>query len=142
MKHRTTAQFIRAQFSSLSATGVDYAVTAILFQFCSVGYVWSALLGAMCGGLFNGIVNYEWTFRGTDRSRRGVALRYIVVWGGSILLNAWGVKLAVALLSDNASVSLPLFMTLRIIIAILVAVLWNFNLQKHWVYRRYGRRFK
>ena len=134
MKHRTTAQFIRAQFSSLSATGVDYAVTAILFQFCSVGYVWSALLGAMCGGLFNGIVNYEWTFRGTSRSKRSVALRYLVVWAGSIALNTLGVILLAPLFSSN--VRLGSLMSAKVNVSILVGCLWNFLLQKNWVYRR------
>lgn len=134
MKHRTTAQFIRAQFSSLSATGVDYAVTAILFQFCSVGYVWSALFGAMCGGLFNGIVNYEWTFRGTSRSKRSVAVRYLIVWAGSIVLNTLGVILLAPLFSSN--VRLGSLMSAKVIVSILVGCLWNFLLQKNWVYRR------
>ena len=132
----TLHQFAKAQFTSLGASAVDLCLAAALFRWAGFTPFWSTMCGAIVGGIINCITNYEWTFRGTDRSRRGVALRYIVVWGGSILLNAWGVKLAVALLSDNSSVSLPLFMTLRIIIAILVAVLWNFNLQKHWVYRR------
>lgn len=134
MKHRTTAQFIRAQFSSLSATGVDYAVTAILFQFCSVGYVWSTLFGAMCGGLFNGIVNYEWTFRGTSRSKRSVAVRYLIVWAGSIALNTLGVILLAPLFSST--IGLGSLMSAKVIVSILVGCLWNFLLQKNWVYRR------
>lgn len=131
----TMQQFAKAQFSSLGASAVDLMVTALLFRLAGFTPFWSTIVGAVCGGIVNCVTNYEWTFRGTDRSRRGVAIRYVVVWLGSIMLNAWGVKLAVALLSSNASVSLTLFMTLRIVVSILVAILWNFNLQKRWVYR-------
>lgn len=131
----TQQQFLKAQFSSLGASAVDLTVAALLFRLAGLSPFWSTVVGAICGGVVNCITNYEWTFRGTERTRRGVAIRYVVVWVGSILLNAWGVKLAVALLSSNASVSLTLFMTLRIIVSILVAIFWNFNLQKRWVYR-------
>lgn len=131
----TLAQFLKAQLSSLGATCVDLLVTALLFRLAGFSPFWSTLLGAVCGGIVNCITNYRWTFRGTDRSRRGVAIRYLVVWGGSILLNAWGVKAAVAILPSHPAVTLTQLMVIRIIIAVLVAILWNFNLQKRWVYR-------
>ena len=133
MRRYTIAQFIRAQFSSLSATGVDYVVTVLLFQFFQVGYVWSTAIGAICGGLFNAVVNYRWTFRGTSRTKRAIAVRYLFVWLGSIILNTFGISLLAPLLSS--SVGLGSLMFAKVIVNILVGLLWNFVLQKYWVYR-------
>lgn len=135
MKRSVVSQFIRAQLSSASATGIDYVVTAILFQFCSAGYVWATLLGAMCGGLFNCVVNYNWTFRGSERSKRTIALRYLVVWGGSIVLNTLGVSVVAPLLASS-TVGLGSLMSAKVIVGLLVGFFWNFLMQKNWVYKR------
>lgn len=129
------AQFIRAQLSSVSATGIDYLVTAVLFQFCSVGYIWATLLGAVCGGIFNCVVNYKWTFSGSMRSKRAIAAHYLVVWSGSILLNTLGVSLVAPLLASSA-VGLGSLMSAKVIVSLLVGFFWNFLMQKYWVYRR------
>ncbi len=132
----TLHQFAKAQFASLGASAIDLCLAAVLFRWAGFSPFWSTMCGAIAGGIINCVTNYEWTFRGTDRTMRGAAIRYMFVWGGSILLNAWGVKLAVAVCSSGADISLSLFMVLRILVSILVAVLWNFILQKHWVYRK------
>ena len=134
MRRFTIVQFVRAQFSSLAATGVDYLFTALLFQFFSVNYVWATAIGAVCGGLFNAVVNYKWTFRGTARTKRGVAVRYLAVWLGSIALNTLGVSLLAPLLAS--SVGLGALMSAKVIVSITIGLLWNFVLQKFWVYRR------
>lgn len=136
MQHNTLNQFVKAQFSSLGATAIDLTVTALLFRLAAFTPFWSTAAGAMCGGIINCIANYEWTFRGTDRTRRGVAIRYIVVWGASIFLNAWGMKLAISLIYHSLTPPLGDFLVVRFIIAIAVAIVWNFNLQKRWVYKK------
>ncbi len=133
--HPTLLQFMKAQLSALAASGIDLVTTALLFRLAGFSPFWSTVAGAVCGGIVNCVTNYHWTFPGTDRSRRGIAMRYFVVWGGSILLNAWGVKLAVALLPRHPDTTLSELMLARIVVAVLVAVLWNFNLQKQWVYQ-------
>ena len=135
MKRNVVSQFIRAQLSSASATGIDYVVTAALFQFCSVGYVWATLIGAMCGGIFNCVVNYKWTFRGSERSKRAIAMRYLIVWIGSIVLNTLGVSVVAPLLASS-SVGLGSLMSAKVIVSLLVGFFWNFLMQKNWVYRR------
>ncbi len=132
----TLLQFAKAQFSSLGASAIDLCLAAVLFRWAGFSPFWSTICGAVVGGITNCITNYEWTFRGTDRTMRGVAVRYLFVWAGSIMFNAWGVKLAVAICSGGTDVSLTLFMVLRILVSILVAVLWNFTLQKNWVYKK------
>lgn len=134
--HPLLRQFIKAQFSSLGATVVDLTVTALLFRLAGFTPFWSTVAGAVCGGIVNCITNYEWTFRGTNRSLRGVVVRYMAVWVGSIMLNAWGVKAATSLLSQGTASPFGTFMLLRIMVSIVVAIFWNFNLQKRWVYRR------
>ncbi len=133
-KHRHLQQFYRAQLSALVATGVDYAVTAALFQLGGVDYVWSSLLGAVAGGVLNCVVNYHWTFSDTEASKRTVAMRYMVVWSGSIALNAWGVAVVARWLS-SAQVVLTTLMTAKVIVTVLVGLAWNYVMQKRWVYR-------
>lgn len=134
MRRYTIRQFVRAQFSSLSATGVDYAVTAVLFQFSPLGYVGATAIGAVCGGVCNAVINYKWTFPETSRTKRAIAVRYLLVWLGNIVLNTFGVSLLAPLFAS--SVGLGSLMTAKVIVSITVALFWNFILQKYWVYRR------
>jgi len=131
----TLLQFLKAQLSSLGATGADLIITALLFRLAGFSPFWSTAAGAIGGGIINCIANYRWTFSDTTRTGRGVAIRYLVVWGGSIFLNAWGVKAAVSFLPSFPNTTVSELMLVRIAVAITVAIVWNFNLQKRWVYR-------
>lgn len=135
MSHKFLRQLIRAQLSSATATAIDYIATATLFQFCHLDYIWSTLAGAVSGGLTNCFVNYKWTFSGSSRSKRGIILRYLVVWIGSIVLNTLGVSVVAPLLASS-TVGLTSLMSAKIIVSLFVGLFWNFLLQKYWVYKR------
>lgn len=130
------AEFCKAQISSLTATLVDFAVTALLFRFCGVYYVWSTFLGSVTGGVVNCVVNYKWTFNGNGQSKRRVAIRYCLVWGGSIVLNTWGTAIGARILSGKSDIELDSVLLSKVIVAVLVAVLWNFLMQKYFVYKK------
>lgn len=133
-------EFGKAQVSSLVSTACDFIMTALIFELTR-HVVGSTMAGAVTGGIVNCIINYLWTFRGTHRSKRGIFWRYIIVWIGSIVLNTtgteYGVK-GVALLGDalevNLSQTLGILLIVKAIVAVVVAVCWNFFMQKYYVY--------
>lgn len=132
---RTCVEFCKAQVSSVVSTVCDFCVTALIFTLLH-HVVISAASGAITGGVVNCIINYFWTFKGTSRSKRGVVGRYFLVWVVSLLLNTYGTEFAVKFVNHWLDVNLTLVMVMKAIVAILVAVCWNFSMQKYYVYKK------
>lgn len=139
--HKTNivAEFLKAQFTSVTATVIDFMLTAVLFQFAGVNHVLSTFTGSVAGGVVNCVLNYRWTFQGDRPSKKWVALKYSMVWIGSILLNTYGTAIGVKLFSDAGRVELSTVMSVKVVVAILVAVFWNFAMQKYFVYKKLKR---
>lgn len=129
-------QFGRAVISSALATGCDFALTAILFSIYGGRVGWCTFLGAVAGGIVNCTINSRWTFRGSGQTARAIMVRYTCVWAGSILFNTYGVVWGMRLATHWISTRLDLLMIVKAIVAVLVYILWNFNMQKHFVYRK------
>ena len=129
-------QMMRAQFSSGCASLFDFVVTALMFRYTGSNYVVCTIVGAVAGGILNCGINYRWTFGGTGKSKKSIAWRYVVVWIGSILFNMWGVTLLVWLATPaGCPVQLTTLMYSKIAVAVIVALSWNFTMQKRWVYK-------
>ena len=82
--------FIKAQLSSYVASLVDFLVTILLVKLSGLFYLYATFLGSVVGGMVNCAINYGWVFHADDCKKTHVALKYLFVWGGSILLNTWG----------------------------------------------------
>lgn len=137
MTFRWLLQFLEAQTSSLLSTAVDFAVTAVLVEFCGMWYVYATTIGAICGGSINCIINYNWAFHGTEQRKRDIFYRYLLVWAGSIALNTGGTTLFANIVShDGTAKAFGLVMESKTIVAVLVAFFWNFPMQKHFVYKK------
>lgn len=121
--------FIRAQFSAQIATLCDFAATILLAELFQLYYVLCTLFGAILGGVINCIVNYKWTFKSKECRKRDIALKYAAVWVGSIALNTGGTYLLTEML-----VKVP-FIIPKLIVSLLVAFFWNYNMQRIFVYR-------
>ena len=128
-------QFGKAQISSVIATLGDFLLTAALFHYCHLQEGFSTFIGSIFGGLINCFINYRWTFIGCSQRYRTVFLKYSFVWSGSILFNTWGTVFGVKLAKLYLSETLNLFLLVKAAIAILVAIFWNFNMQKYYVYK-------
>jgi putative flippase GtrA len=135
MNSRLLREFCKAQISSFGATFADFVVTAVLFDLFGLYYVLSTFIGSVVGGGFNCIVNYKWTFCSNGVSKKSVAVRYSIVWIGSILLNTVGTAMGVNWFLDKSDESLTLVIGIKAVVAILVAIFWNFLMQKHFVYK-------
>lgn len=79
------------------------------------------------GGITNCIINYKWVFHPDSISKRYMAARYMMVWTGSILLNTFGTLT----LTEATGVS---FIIVKAAVAIAVAVLWNYQMQRLFVF--------
>ena len=122
-------QFCKAQASSLLATVADFGVTAFCIHCFGIYYVWATFIGAISGGVTNCLVNYSWT---------SVALRYMLVWIGSILLNTWGTAYGVSFVAGWHPEGMDVVLLVKAAVALLVGVLWNFLMQKYYVYKATG----
>lgn len=129
---RAIITFCKAQCSAWIATAVDFGVTIFLSQLCSVWYVIATFIGAVSGGITNCIINYRWVFHAFGMKKMHVAMRYIVVWAGSILLNTYGTYFLTELTRAP-------FLIIKIIVAVVVAVFWNYQMQYSFVFPRRKR---
>ncbi len=69
-------------------------------------------------------------------------VKYLLVWIGSILLNTWGIYFMTETISRNPWVQETLkhyiddlFVFSKIVVSLLVGFLWNYNMQRVFVYK-------
>ena len=134
--------FLRAQLSSQVATVTDFLVTVLLAGFFDFYYVYAVLAGAVYGGVVNCVINYKWTFKSTECKKTHVAMKFILVWLCSIWFNTWGTYLLtesmgrISWIRDTFSYYFnDFFIIPKIIVALVVALFWNYNMQRVFVYR-------
>ena len=137
--------FIKAQLSAQVASLVDLLTTIFLVKFFSVFYLYATFTGSVVGGIVNCAINYQWVFHAEDCKKTHVAVKYLFVWGGSIMLNTWGTFALTEWLTGMNWVNGLLgyyvdnvFILSKIIVAVLVAFFWNYYLQRAFVYRNHN----
>lgn len=134
--------FSRSIVSSQVASWLDLILGFVLFSLAGFSAFWSAALGAVAGGILNCIINYRFTFHAAGCSRKAVAVKYTLVWIGSVLLNSYGTELAYSLLNEwhpdkrFGISSDACYAIARLAISLLVSLAWNFGLQRVFVYRK------
>ena len=128
--------FLRAQLSSQLATIIDFIITIGLAKLFSVYYVYATFAGSFFGGIVNCIINYKWTFRPENCKKINIAVKYILVWWGSLFLNVGGTFLVTEATTkviwirnifghylDN------LFIFSKVLVALAVAFFFYYNIQ-------------
>lgn len=128
-------ELCKAQVSSAIATALDFITTALVFRL-SRHVMASTATGAVIGGIINCCINYGWTFRGSNRKKKSIFWRYLLVWTGSILLNTFGTDYAVRQCNDSTESGTLLVIFCKAIVAIIVAIGWNFVMQKYFVFKK------
>ena len=121
-------KFLKAQASSLIATGIDYAVTILLKEIFGFGVLIASAIGLMAGGITNFYINRDWVFNGNEKEIRFQAIRYMLIWSGNFLLNICGVWLLTQFGPFNYIVS-------KIIVSLIVGWTYNYFLQKNFVFK-------
>lgn len=144
---KLVSTFLRSIVSSQAASWMDLACRFVFFT-----WVLSAVpdfyrsnisvaIGAVVGGIVNCTINYKFTFHAVGQSVRAVAVKYVLVWTGSLLLNMYGTTYAAKALShwqwllDMGFTEVGIFSVATLIVSLLVSWFWNFTLQRNFVYR-------
>ncbi|QHL89084.1 GtrA family protein [Nibribacter ruber] len=120
--------FLKAQTTAMLATGVDFLVTIVVVETLGVWYVLGTMLGTISGGVFNFSVNRKWVFQPENKSTRAQGVKYMLVWLGSMLLNAAGVYV----LTHYTGL---VYIASKVVTAVFVGVGYNYQLQKKFVFR-------
>lgn len=132
---------LKATATSQVSSWTDFIVGFILFEFINHDPFYSKAIGGITGGIVNCFLNYKWTFRNNDVSKRMVAIKYALVWVGSWLLNTYGTDFVYYLLAnwqwliDMGFKDAGFFMTAQLIVSFLVSVFWNILLQRYFVFQ-------
>lgn len=149
-KQRSLVTFLKAQVSAQLASLIDFALTILLATLFNVFYVYATFIGSVMGGVANCVINYRWVFQADECKKLHIALKYLLVWAGSIALNTWGTFILTEWLTEMHWVNGLLgnyvdnvFILPKIIVAILVAFFWNYHMQRWFVYRNhhFARKF-
>ena len=120
----------RAQIASLTATVVDFASLIFLVEVGHVWYVAATATGALLGAIVNFMLGRHWTFMANRESVRRQVIRYAGVAAMSLVLNSIGVYLLTEYLRIYYAMS-------KVITAFLVGLLFNFPLQRLFVFKRH-----
>ena len=136
--------FLKASVSSQIASWVDMGLSQLLFAVVGLtlydGFFAKAI-GAATGGIINCCINYKWTFRPEDCSKRTVAVKYAIVWLGSLLLNSFGTAVTTGFFSDMPILQewgiteKSVFFVAQLAVSLVVSICWNFMLQRYFVFR-------
>ncbi len=125
--------FFKAQLSAFIGGITDYSVMIFFTEVFNVHYTISIAIGGVIGAIINFGLNKTWTFKSKHRKYSsgiiGQLWKFILVVCGSILLKSSGTFLITNFVKIDYKIS-------RLIVDLFVSLLFNFNLQKHWVFRK------
>jgi len=123
----TINKFFKAQLSSIVATSIDFSVTFILTSIIGCWYLFSSASGALIGGCVNFLLGRYWVFKSVNQRKLNQALKYILVWVLSFMLNTLGVYFFTDIVKMH-------YMMSKTIVAVLVSVCFNYYLQYNFVF--------
>jgi putative flippase GtrA len=117
----------RHQIGGLVATLIDFTVMTLVVDGLSVNAELGTSLGATCGAVANFALGRYWIFRRASAPAAGQAARYAVVSLTSLLCNTLGEYV----LHERCGIQYQLA---RVGVALLVSVVWNFPMQRTFVF--------
>jgi len=128
-KPKILTSFFRYNVIALVATATDFLVFILLVKWVGLWYVSSTFISAVTGGTVAFILNRNWVFMEKDDKLTDQAVRYLLVWGGSILLNTSGLYLLVENTHLHEIVA-------KVIVVLVVGIGFNFLMNKFFVFRK------
>lgn len=124
----TPSALLRHQAGAVAATVVDYGVMIAMVSAGGAPPAAGTAAGATCGGVTNFVLGRRWVFRATHHRTAPQAGRYALVSFGSLLLNTAGVHVLASWLHLQ-------YVAARVVVSLLVSVLWNFPMQRTFVFK-------
>ena len=86
-------RFVRFQLTALLATTVDFTMTIFFKEVIGFHYSVAVALGAICGAITAFTINRYWVFKSLEHHPAIQAFRYVLVAGGSVIINTLGTYL-------------------------------------------------
>lgn len=123
--------FLRYNATAMTASVCDFGTMIFLREVVGLYYVIATFFGALCGGTVAFVLGRNWTYLSKDEKPQVQGLRYFFVWGGNILLNTYGVYF----FSEIVGFGEEQYIYSRVLTACLVGALYNFPLQRYFVFR-------
>jgi putative flippase GtrA len=120
--------FIWAQGAAIVGTGVDFLATIFFTEVFGIRYWISNAMGAALGAISNFLLGRYMVFDAKHQRIQTQAFRYILVSAGSLILNTLGVYFLTETFAFH-------YVWSKSIVAIFIAVTFNFILQKNYVYK-------
>lgn len=124
--------FAKAQLSSFLGGCVDYLTMIFFTEALGLFFTYSIVIGGVVGAVFNYSMNRKWTFDAGAAKKRKQVPRFFLIVIGSIFLKTFGTYCLTTYGQIDYKIS-------RIFIDILVALGFNFPLQKYWVFNHKGK---
>lgn len=123
--------FLKAQAASVIGSVADFVVYAMLVKLTAETPLLVSIataVGAIAGGIVNFVISRKWVFNEGQKRPHIQAMRYVLVWVGSILLNSSGMYLITYFTNLN-------FIVARLLVGITIGVTYNYTLQKSFVFK-------
>jgi putative flippase GtrA len=127
------ATFSKAQGSAFIGGMVDYLTMIFFTELFHVHYTLSIIIGGIIGAVVNFSINKQWTFRSKDHpyshSVNIQSLRFVLVVVNSIVMKDLGTYLITNHLHLDYKIG-------RLMVDLFVSLIFNFTLQKYWVFKK------
>ena len=131
--HDQVATFSKAQVSAFIGGIADYSIMVFFTEVFHLHYTLSIIVGGIIGSIVNFSLNKHWTFRSKNTSYTHSAytqsLRFVLVVLNSIFMKDTGTYLITNYLLIDYKIS-------RLIVDLFVSLVFNFTLQKYWVFKK------
>lgn len=125
--------FGKAQVSAMMGGGVDYLMMIIFTEVFHVHYTISIAIGGIIGAVVNFTLNKTWSFRSKDlkykSSTKVQMIKFVLVVMNSILMKSSGTYFITTFLKLDYKIS-------RIVVDLFVSIIFNYSLQKYWVFKK------
>lgn len=133
---------LRSGASSQICGWIDMLVSFVVFAYLDCTPWLSTAIGAFVGGILNCVINYRFTFHARKVAWRAALTKFLFVWAGSLLLNSFGTQIIYYLMREwtwlKTAMGLgddAIFLVARLSVSLVVSLVWNFLLQKNFVFR-------
>ncbi len=126
-KAKHLKRFFRYNVVALFATTIDFSLFIIFTQIFQFWYVAATFISAIIGGIVAFFLERNWTFVSKDGKLSHQAIKYLIVWGISVMLNTIGLFLIVKYINIDQVIS-------KVIISVIVGIGFNFLMHNFFVF--------
>jgi putative flippase GtrA len=120
--------FIKANIASVISSLCDFLITIVITEFFHYDPFWASITGTISGGIINFIIGRYWVFEVFHLNIYHQSRKYLIIWSGNLFLNALGMYV----LLHHAALN---YVVAKVITAVIVAVGYNYPLQKKYVFK-------